>query len=71
MGDLRAVVVGWQIIPSQHRKIDLDEASNLDEMSAILSSFQGNTIPTIDKLNLVSVTETVTRSRNVEFCCFD
>jgi len=31
MGDLRAVAVGWQTIPSQHLKIDLDEASNFDD----------------------------------------
>jgi hypothetical protein len=31
MGDLRAVAVGWQMIPSQHLKIDLDEASILDD----------------------------------------
>ena len=71
MGDLRAVAVGWQIIPSQHLKIDLDDASNLDEMSAILSSTQVNMILTIVRLNLTYIEETVTQLVNGEFSCFD
>ena len=71
MGDLRAVAVGWQIIPSQHLKIDLDDASNLDEMSAILSSTQVNMILTIVRLNLTYFEETVTQLVNGEFSCFD
>ena len=71
MGDLRAVAVGWQIIPSQHLKIDLDDANNLDEMSAILSSTQVNMILTIVRLNLTYIEETVTQLVNGEFSCFD